>query len=73
MTILRFPLDRARPSKCGRIVCCDAAGVLVLPVVQVERCAEIRDERYAIQHFEMTGGDIPVCVGWSFTNELPPA
>lgn len=39
MTVLRFPLDRARPTKAGRIVCCEDAAVLVLPVVRVERGA----------------------------------
>jgi hypothetical protein len=40
MTILRFPLDRARPSRCGRIVCCEAAEVVVLEVPFVERFDE---------------------------------
>lgn len=37
MTVLRFPLERARPSNCGRVVCCEGAAVLVLPVIRIER------------------------------------
>jgi hypothetical protein len=82
MTILRFPLDRARPSSCGQMIVAEAE-VVVMPVVRLERddpvtqdlqraIRAIERERHSLSGHEfMIGGHR----GFSIigdTFELPP-
>lgn len=56
-SLIRFPLDRARPSKAGRIVCCADAEVVILTAVRIERDYAKSDGIYAEPMlFEMTTG-----------------